>query len=419
MKDFRTIILAAGKGVRMNSDTPKVLHPLCGKPMIQHVLAIAKSLGAAKTYVILGHKNEVVKKHLKGGEVIVIQKRLLGTADAIKRAAHHFRNFKGDVLVLSGDTPLLQKETIGHLIRKHREANAACTFLTAATDCPKGYGRVIRNSQNQVAAIREELDAAPEEKEINEINAGAYVFQSEKLFDAIKTIGLNRKKKEFYLTDMIRLFVEKNETIETAATDDPSEALGINTREDLACAASILRRRILKRLMSQGVTVVDPETTHIDCDVQVGRDTTIRPFVVIEGDVRIGNRCVIGPFCHIRPDSTIGDHVEVGNFSEVSRSALGDGSFMKHFSFLGDARVGRRVNIGAGVVTANFDGKQKNTTTIKDGAFIGSDSILVAPVKIGKKAVTGAGCVVTRGTVIPDGSVAVGVPARIKSRRKA
>ena len=419
MKTFKTIILAAGKGVRMKSDLPKVLHPVCGKPIIEYVLDIAKSLGSLKIYVVLGHKSEAVRKYLRRDVVVVIQKKLLGTADAVKSAQHYFRGDKNDVLILSGDTPLLNKETIQSLLKRHRETKAACTFLTADVCNPQGYGRIIRSESGSVVAIREEMDTMAEEKEINEINVGAYCFRSTNLFQTIKEIKANEKKKEFYLTDIIGLLVDQGALIETVKTNDFKEGLGINTREDLAFAQSVLRRRILKNLMLQGVTIEDPDTTYIDSDVRIGRDTTIRPFTVIEEDVHIGDRCVIGPFCRIRPHSRIGNGIVLGNFTEVSRSTIGDETFMKHFSFLGDAIVGRRVNIGAGVVTANFDGKRKNITKILDGAFVGSDSILVAPVKIGKKATTGAGCVVTKGTTIPDGGVVVGVPARIQSRRKS
>ncbi len=414
MKKFKTIILAAGKGIRMKSDLPKVLHPVCGRPMLGYVLDVAQGLGSLKTYVVLGHKSDLVKKHLTGNVSVVIQKKLLGTADAIKSAQSQLKDYKGDILVLSGDTPLLNKETIKNLIRKHQQSKAACTFLTVATACPYGYGRIIRESDGSVAAIREEVDATAQEREINEINAGIYCFNGAQLFRALKKVTTSNKKKEFYLTDIISLFVKEELRVETATTEDFSEALGINTREDLAFAQSVLRRKILKKFMLGGVTIEDPDSTYIASDAKIGRDTTIRPFTIIESNVRIGSQCTLGPFCRIRPGSTVGNHVEVGNFTEISRSTLGHGSLMKHFSFLGDAIIGRHVNIGAGVVTANYDGKKKSLTKVLDNAFIGSDSILVAPVKIGRHAMTGAGCVVTKGTVIPDNGVAIGVPARIK-----
>ncbi len=418
MKPLRTIILAAGRGVRMNSDLPKVLHPVAGKPMIRYGVDLASAVSSAKTYVVVGFKNEDIRETLGSDGEIVVQKRFLGTADAVRCAAFHFKNYKGDVLVLSGDTPLLEPRTIKQLIQKHRHVQAACTVLTAEVADACGYGRIVRDHRDGVATIREERDASPQEKEIREINAGVYCFDAQKLFRLIPGLKVHRKKNEFYLTDTIGLLVDQGETVETLKTTHAEEALGINTREDLASAEAVIRKRILKNFMTKGITIVDPETTFIAADVQIGRDTVIRPFTIIENDVRIGRGCRIGPFCRLRPGTRLADCVEVGNFTEISRSHLGQRSLMKHFSFLGDARVGSRVNIGAGAVTANFDGKRKNRTTILDEAFIGSDSILVAPVRVGRRAATGAGAVLTPGHSIPAGRVAMGVPAKVISRRK-
>ncbi len=418
MKPFQTIILAAGRGVRMKSVTPKMLHPVCGKPIVQYVIDVARALRSLKIYVVLGFKHEVVRRSLSQDLQVVIQKKLLGTADAVRCVEHFLKRFKGDVLILSGDTPLLTVETVRRVVQKHQTTGAACTFLTTDVDRPHGYGRIIRDQNNKVIAIREEKDASPAEKEISEINVGVYCFRAGILFEFLKAVKLNPKKKEFYLTDITGLLVQKGAQIETIQTADDYEGLGINTREDLSFAESLIRKKILRRFMFEGVTITDPQTTYIDADVKISADTVIRPFTVIEQNVRIGRRCLIGPFCHLRPGTRITDDVEIGNFTEVSRTEIGEGSLMKHFGFLGDAKLGRRVNIGAGTVTANFDGKNKNTTTILDDAFIGSDSILVAPVKIGKKAATGAGCVVSPGRNVPDGQVAVGIPARVIARRK-
>ncbi len=418
MKPLQTIILAAGRGVRMKSDTPKVLHPVCGKPIVQHVIDVARSLRSLKIYVVLGFKNEVVRRALSQDLQVVIQKKLLGTADAIRCAEPFLKKFKGDILILSGDTPLLTVETVRRVVHRHQTTGAACTFLTTDVDRPHGYGRIIRGQNNKVIAIREEKDANPVEKEISEINVGVYCFEARILFEFLKGIKLNQKKKEFYLTGIIDVLAQKDAQIETVKTMDEHEGLGINTREDLSFAESVIRKKVLRRFMLKGVTIVDPQTIYIDEDVKIAADTVIRPFTVIEQNVRIGHRCLIGPFCHLRPGTRIADGVEIGNFTEVSRTEIGEGSLMKHFSFLGDAKLGRRVNIGAGTVTANFDGKNKNATTILDDAFIGSDSVLVAPVKIGKKAATGAGCVVASGRNVPDGQVAVGIPARVIARRK-
>ena len=413
MKDLRTIILAAGRGTRMKSRIPKALHPVCGRHLINYVFDIAKAVGSLKTYVVLGHQNEVVKKKIDPFVETVIQKKMLGTADAVRCAEKFLKNYKGDLLILCGDTPLLRKETIAALIRKHKKTKAVCTFLTAVVQNSRGYGRIIRGGDGVALAIREEKDATEYEKNIAEINVGVYCFKSKILFKIIKEVKLNQKKKEFYFTDIIEILVEQGLAIETLETEDETEGQGVNTLEDLAFAGAIIRDRILRRFMLSGVTIVDPKTTRINADVKIGTDTVINPFTVIEENVRIGSNCTIGPFTHVRPGTRIANDVCLGNFAEVSRSHLGAHCTMKHFSFLGDGRVGKGVNIGAGVVTANYDGKKKNQTRILDEAFIGSDSILVAPVKIGKKAMTGAGCVVTKGKTIPDGRVAVGVPAKI------
>ena len=419
MKELRTIVLAAGKGTRMKSKLAKVLHPVCGRPLIQYVVDVAQAAGSLKTYVVLGYQSQAVREYLDKNIATVLQKRLLGTADAVKSAAPFLKTCRGDVLILCGDTPLLRQETIKDLVQKHRKTNAVCTFLTACVDNPAGYGRIVRGTDCGVLAIREDKDATDEEKSISEINVGVYCFHCPSLLSALSKIKLNAKKKEFYLTDVVELLVREGRCVSTVTTKDANEGLGINTREDLAVAGDILRQRIVRKWMLAGVTVIDPRTTFIDADAVIGQDTVIRPFVVIEGNVRIGKNCTVGPFTRLRPGTRIHDHAQIGNFAEVSRSSLGVRSLMKHFSFLGDAQVGSQVNIGAGVVTANYDGRKKNVTHIADGAFIGSDSILVAPVKVGKKAVTGAGSVVKKGTAIPPGRVAVGVPARIIARRKS
>lgn len=402
----------------MKSGIPKVLHPVCGKPIIQYVLDIVKGLGSLKTYVVLGHKSKTVTDALTDDVVAVEQPKLLGTADAVRRAENYFRSYRGDVLILCGDTPLLDKATVKQVVQKHKKLKAVCTFLTAVVHNPKGYGRIIRDESGAAVAIREDKDTAGYERDIAEINVGVYCCQSTELFKALREIKINKKKKEFYLTDIIELFCEKGLKIATVETEDPLEGLGINTREDLAAAEGILRRKILKDFMLQGVTIVDPGTTYIDANAKIGVDTVIQPFTFIERDVCVGSHCRIGPFARLRSGTKIDDKVEIGNFTEISRTKIGRNTFMKHFSYLGDSFVGADVNIGAGVVTANFDGHQKNITKISDGAFIGSDAVLVAPVKVGKKAVVGAGSVVTRGKSVPDGSVVVGVPARIISKGK-
>lgn len=417
MKNMRTIILAAGKGTRMKSQLPKVLHKVCGKPILSYVLDLAKAIGSLKIYVVLGHQYDEVKKILSDDCIAVRQQKLLGTADAIKSVEKYLQSYCGDILILSGDAPLLQKATLKKIIERHKQSKAVCTFLTAVVHDSKGYGRVLRGDNQKVYAIREEKDAIGFEKDVAEINVGVYCMQAKELFKTLKQVRLNNKKKEFYLTDLIELFYNKRMRIETVEVSDAQEGLGINTRMDLAVAENVLRQRILKDLMLSGVTIVDPLTTYIHSDVKIGQDTIIRPCTFIENNVRIGKKCLIGPCARFRPGTRIANNVEIGNFTEVNASKLGSGVFMKHFSYLGDATVGKNANIGAGVVTANFDGKKKNFTKIGDHAFVGSDSILVAPISIGKKAVTGAGSVVTRNKNVPDYAVAVGVPAKIISKR--
>ncbi len=418
MKELQTIILAAGKGTRMKSDLAKVLHLVCGQPMLRYVIDAVKSAGSLKHYVILGHQYDDVKKILPVDCIAVRQKMLRGTADAVNCVRSRVKGYQGDILVVCGDTPLLRAETLKALVKRHRETGAACTVLTAVLEDSKGYGRIIRGIHGDPVAIREEKDATAIERKILEINAGVYCFKTEALFAALSQVKENSRKKEFYLTDVIAIMADRSWKIGALETDDARECLGINSRIDLAVAQQIIRLRILEKVMSSGVTIQDPQTTHIDASAKIGLDTVIRPFSVIESDVRIGKRCVIGPFAHLRPQTRIADHTEIGNFTEVSRSSIGAHCFMKHFSFLGDANIGDRANIGAGVVTANFDGKQKHQTVIGRGAFVGSDAVIVAPATIGKDAVVGAGCVVAKEKTVPNGYVMVGVPGRLIGKKK-
>jgi bifunctional UDP-N-acetylglucosamine pyrophosphorylase/glucosamine-1-phosphate N-acetyltransferase len=299
-----------------------------------------------------------------------------------------------------------------------RHAKASATVLTATIENPHGYGRIVRSGTGGIKAIREEKDASHTEDQIKEINVGVYCFNSKDLFETIKKVKLNPRKKEFYLTDVIELLLAHGKNVGTFTTKDATGAFGINTREDLAQAQVIIRYRIQAKHMSSGVTIIDPLTTFIEAGVTIGRDTLLYPMTVIHTDVRIGKNCSIGPMAHIRPGTWIDDGVEIGNFTEVSRTRIGRGVFQKHFSFLGDAVIGQGANIGAGVVTANFDGVNKNKTFIGPQAFIGSDAILVAPNKIGARAVIGAGSVLPKGKNIPAGMVAVGIPARVIKKIK-
>ena len=412
-KNIAVIILAAGKSVRMKSGIPKVLHPICGRPMLGYVLDLVYALKLKNIIVVLGHKHQEVRKLLKPGIKVVRQKRLLGTADAVKEAMPLLKNFKGEVLVLYADNPLFKKETIKKLLGHHIKNNLDATLLTAKMDKPAGYGRVLRDKYASISAIVEEKDADDFQKDIREINTGIICFNKDRLNDSLKHARPNNRKKEYYLTDTIGILYKKGYIIDSVKINDINEALGINSRGDLAKANSIMRKRINEELMQGGITIVDPDSTFIGFGAKIGRDTTIYPFTVIESNVRIGKRCFIGPFVHLREGAHLEDDVIAGNFLEVVRSKISSGAILKHLGYIGDSRIGHKVNIGAGTVTANFDGKKKNITVIKDKAFIGCDTVLVAPVEVGKRARTGAGCVVTKNKNVPDGATVVGAPARI------
>lgn len=404
------IILAAGKSTRMKSELPKVLHKLCGRPMLGYVLDLVTALKPAQVVTVLGYQQELVRKFIPKGIKIVIQKKLIGTAEAVKTGLAGLRGFKGTVLILYGDNPLLKKETLKQLLNYHLKNNADATLLTAQMKEPFGYGRIIRDRYFSICGIVEEKDADEIQKEIKEINTGIMAFKKEKLSASLGLIRPNNRKKEYYLTDIIEIFAKKNYLVDGLKIKDPQEALGINTRAELAQANRFMQKTINDQLMLQGVTLVDPLSTFIDFGTKIGKDTVIYPFTVIERDVKIGKRCFLGPFAHLRDGVELKDDVTAGNFIEMARSRIGAKSFVKHFSYLGDSSIGSSVNIGAGTVTANFDGKNKNHTVIKNNVKIGSDTIIVAPVKIGKFAVTGAGSVVTRD--IPDNAVVVGIPAK-------
>jgi bifunctional UDP-N-acetylglucosamine pyrophosphorylase/glucosamine-1-phosphate N-acetyltransferase len=417
MRNFKAIILAAGRGTRMKSEIPKVLHKVCGKAVLEYVLDITKGLRSLKTYVVVGHGAKSVRDAVGDGVQFVQQTSLLGTAHAVNRCAPYLKDYKGTILVLCGDTPLLSQDIVAALLKQHDRSKASATVLTANVDDPQDYGRIVRAAQGAVEAIREQKDASVSEHKIKEINTGVYCFNSKDLFGVLKRVKLNSRKKEFYLTDVLELLLADGKKVATLTAQDETVAFGINTREDLAQAQVIIRYRIQAKHMLSGVTIVDPLTTFIEAGVVIGRDTIIHPMTIIHTDVRIGKNCSIGPMARLRPGTRISDGVEIGNFTEVSRTSIGPGVFQKHFSFLGDAVLGKGVNIGAGVVTANFDGVNKNKTFIGAKAFIGSDAILVAPNRIGAGALVGAGCVVAKGTDIPAGMVAVGVPARVIKKR--
>ena len=418
MKDFKVVILAGGRGTRMKATLPKVLYPICGRPMINYILETVYSMGIKNITVVTGYKSELLKDALNGfkGLKTVKQKKFLGSADAVAQVRSLFKNYRGNIIVLCGDEPLIKAETLQKLVEKHSSLDASLTILTAVIKNPEGYGRIVRDDTSQVVKIVEETSATVFEKAIEEINVGAYCVKAKELFKFLGQVTNDNEKKEYYLTDIVELMQASGLKVGSVTTADAEEALGINSRVELAQAEKILARRTCNKFMHQGVTILDPETTFINPDTKIGRETIIHPHTVIESGVIIGKDCSIGPFARIRKGSSIDDAVEIGNFGELARAKVGKGTKIKHFSYLGDVVIGKDVNIGAGTVTANYDGKNKSLTIKEDGAFIGSGTILVAPVKVGKSAVTGAGSVITKNKDVAPGTVVAGVPAHIIKR---
>ncbi|HXG02739.1 MAG TPA: bifunctional UDP-N-acetylglucosamine diphosphorylase/glucosamine-1-phosphate N-acetyltransferase GlmU [Candidatus Binatia bacterium] len=435
MERLTAIVLAAGEGKRMRSRRPKVLHALCGRPLIAYPLRVARAVADRLVIVIPPEADAVAAA--AGPEVMaVVQRERLGTGHAVLQA----REAAGDgaILVLPGDMPLLSAESVERLVSHHRATGAAATLLTAVLDQPAGYGRVLRQ-RGRVARIVEERDATDDQKKVTEVNTSVYCFDGRRLWAALAEVRADNDQGEYYLTDVIGVLVRAGARVEAVTVADPTEALGVNDRKQLAAAAAIQRRRILDRLMESGVTVVDPASTYVDDTVTVGPDTVIHPQVVVEGATVIGSDCVIGagshltacrladrvtvrpycvlteavvedgaelgPFCHLRPRTHIGAGARIGNFVEVKKSRIGRGSKANHLAYIGDAVVGERVNIGAGAITCNYDGLAKHETRIGDGAFIGTNASLVAPLTIGEGAYIGSGSVITKD--VPPGALAV------------
>ncbi len=438
--DRHFVILAAGKGTRMKTRRAKVLHPLAGLPVIAHVLRTARQLGATTTCVVVGHQADEVKAALAGveGLTFVVQEPQLGTGHALLQAESALRGRRGTVVLLSGDVPLLQASTLTRLLEHHERAGAAATVLTAVLDDPHGYGRIIREG-GAIVRIAEQRDATPAEREIREINTGIYAFDLAPLFEALRSIASANSQGEYYLPDLVAIYRRRGLPVETVSVDSITEVRGINSQRELADLAAALRQTRRDALMAAGVTLIDPTTTYVDVDVEVGPDTVLHPCVFLEGRTRIGsgceihagtrivdstvadgaivrNHCVIqsstieagarlGPFAHVRPDSVVGEGAHVGNFVELKKTSMGPGAKANHLAYLGDATVGRDVNVGAGTITCNYDGVRKHQTVIEDGAFIGSDSQLVAPVRVGAGAYVAAGSTIVED--VPAGALAI------------
>lgn len=392
--------------------------------MVEGLIARAKEAGVSRVFVVAGHGFDQVREALPKGVTLVRQKEQLGSAHAVRAAQKALGRSSGELFVLYCDTPLLTSLTLRSMLEAHRRDANAATLLSVEMPDPSGYGRIVRLPAGQaggrgdaVARIVEHNDATDEEKAVREVNVGCYVFDRKKLFEALKAVKKNPKKKEYYLTDAVALLARAG-SVRVRVTSDREETLGVNTRVELAKAEEIVQRRLRNEWMERGVGIRDPRTTFIDSDVRLGQDTVLLPHTVIEQGSVIGEGCVIGPFARIRGGSRVGDRSVIGNFVEIVRSKIGRSTQIKHLSYIGDAEIGDGVNVGAGTITANYDGKSKHKTVIRDRAQVGSGTVFVAPVTVGRGAKTGAGSVVTRGTKIPDGHVYVGVPAKELKRKR-
>lgn len=463
------LVLAAGLGIRMNSRRAKVLHELCGEPMIAHTLRAVRSVEPNTITIVVGYQADEVRqavqaaipdaessgpaKPVAGGENhpairFAVQSEQRGTGHAVMCAREELARITGDLLLIYGDVPLIERETLQSLIDTHRKERAAMSVITTRLANPEGYGRIVRDRGRRLARIVEEKDCGPRERRVTEINTGIYAFRVGDLLGALDRLSNANAQGEFYLTDVAGLLRRRGKKIATLRMESAERLLGINTRQELAGAGARMRARVLDRLMSAGVTIIDPATTYIDARARLGQDTVVHPQVIIEGPSSVGAECIIeswthiahsrlgdrvrirngcliadcrlgddttvGPFAHLRMDSELERGATVGNFVEMKKSKLGQRSKTMHLTYLGDATIGERVNIGAGTVTCNYDGRRKNPTFIEDDVRIGSDTMLVAPVRVGKGAVTGAGSVVTKD--VPPGTLVVGVPATVKKK---
>jgi bifunctional UDP-N-acetylglucosamine pyrophosphorylase / glucosamine-1-phosphate N-acetyltransferase len=419
MRLLKAIVLAAGKGTRFKSATPKVLHKLAGAPMIEWVLDQARGVGASETIVVVGHGGERVRARYEGQRDLrfVTQEPQLGTGHAVMQAREALAGFDGDLLVLSGDVPLVRPATLSRLYSAHEREKAACTVLTAVPGNPRGYGRVFRDARGRVARIVEQKDLEDGE-DASEVNTGLYVFHTPALMARLDRLSTDNAQGEYYLTDLVRLLCEDGLTVAAHECEDAEEARGINDRVDLSSAESTAGYRLCFELMlDHGVTITDPSTTYIERGVKVGRDTIIHPCTMIRAGVEIGQGCEIGPFAHLRSGTKVGNGCKIGAFVETKNAVYGDGAKSGHLAYMGDVTIGAGANIGAGSIVANFDGLEKHRTEIGEKAFIGCGTVLVAPVKVGKNAQTGANTVVPKGKDVPDNTVVVGAPARVLKQK--
>ncbi|WP_281365822.1 bifunctional UDP-N-acetylglucosamine diphosphorylase/glucosamine-1-phosphate N-acetyltransferase GlmU [Paenibacillus alginolyticus] len=453
------IVLAAGQGKRMKSKLYKVLHPVVGKPMVEHVVDTLQHIEVTKTLVIVGFGAEAVKGHLGDRVEYALQEQQLGTGHAVLQAKDALGEEEGMTVVICGDTPLISEATLMSTIELHELSGASATILTAKLDEPYGYGRIIREEDGRVARIVEQKDCSSEEAAVQEINTGTYIFDNRKLFRALASVTNNNTQNEYYLTDVIGIMTGAGEIVQGYCMEDSEESIGVNDRVALAEAERLFKARINREHMLNGVTIVDPSNTYIEKDVTIGMDTVLLPGTILRGRTVIGEQCTIGPqteiidstirdevtikqsvlqeayvdneasvgpFAYLRPGANIGKQVKIGDFVEIKNATLGEGSKVSHLSYVGDAVVGTNVNIGCGAITVNYDGFNKSLTEIGDDAFVGSNVNLIAPVKIGKGAYVVAGSTITHS--VDDGDLAIarerqsnkpGYADKIRARAKA
>ena len=454
-KPLNVLIMAAGLGTRMKSRRAKVLHELGGSPLIAHVVRAANALDPRSIVVVVGHQAEEVEQavlaEVGGLASFVIQAKQRGTGDAVESARKVLENTGSLVLVLSGDVPMIKVETLRKLIEHHNNAGAACTILSVRLEIPTHYGRIVRDENDSFQKIVEERDANEEERKVKEINSGIYCFEANELFEALRKVEPANDQGEYYLTDVPGIILSSGGTVGVYLHSDSREVYGVNTRAELAEFENLVRRSTIRRLMTEsGVTFIDPSHAYVSAEAQIGRDSVIHPNVTIEGksiigegcviragaritnsrlgdgvvvkdhsvivDSEVGENCSVGPFAHLRMNAMLEEKATVGNFVEVKKSRLKRGTKAMHLTYLGDATIGERTNIGAGTVTCNFDGTNKHETIIEDDVKVGSDTMLVAPVRVGARSVTGAGSVVTKD--VPPDSLVAGVPAEVKKKLK-
>ena len=444
-ENLDVVILAAGLGTRMKSATVKVLHRAAGRPIVDYVLDLAGQVSSRLPVVVVGHQRDAVQASIGDRARFAVQEQQLGTGHAVLQAAPYVTP-GGRVLILSGDVPLTRLETLKGLIEEHVRSQNALTVLTMRLNPPEMYGRVMRDESGAVQRIVEAKDASADELKIDEVNSGIYLFEADALLDNLRRLSTNNAQGEYYLTDLLAALSDAGKRVGAVVVGDPVEALGVNSRAELATVEGEIQRRVLNRLMGDGVTFRNPATVVVDSTVIIGADSVVYPFVILEGTTRVGHDCVIepgvhllnctvgdnvhlktgtvaegaiiedgaivGPYAHLRPGTRLGRHVKIGNFVETKKAVFGEGAKASHLSYIGDAEVGKDVNIGAGTITCNYDGVNKNTTVLEDGAFIGSDSQLVAPVRVGKGAYVGAGSTITK-DVPPDALAISRSPQRV------